>query len=108
MGLSNNEVKELEETSRKMRLELFDLSRPNGGYHFGGSLSCIDALVSLYDKVMKPEDKFILSKGYNHKMFANIKSYFPKNSQETRYAFLEAYNSGKPSFIRLKRDKKVK
>lgn len=42
------------------------------------------------------------------KLFKNIKSYFPKNSQETREAIIDAYESNGPAFIRLKRDKPYK
>jgi len=38
-------------------------------------------------------------------LFKNIKSYFPKNSRETREALEETYKSNKPSFISLKKDK---
>ncbi|OGJ15891.1 hypothetical protein A3K73_01620 [Candidatus Pacearchaeota archaeon RBG_13_36_9] len=37
-------------------------------------------------------------------LFKNIKSYFPKNSSETKEAIIDAYNSNGPTFIRLKRD----
>jgi transketolase len=38
------------------------------------------------------------------KIFHNIVSYFPTNRAETSAAMIEAYESGKPSFISLKRD----
>ena len=41
-------------------------------------------------------------------LFENIKSYFPKNSEETRKAMIEAYERGGPAFISLKRDKELK
>jgi transketolase len=37
--------------------------------------------------------------------FKNIKSYFPKDSKETKKFLLESYRSEKPSFISLKKDK---
>ncbi|MBW1973190.1 MAG: hypothetical protein JRI44_10230, partial [Deltaproteobacteria bacterium] len=40
-------------------------------------------------------------------LFKNIKSYFPKNSKETREALVESYNSSRPAFISLKKDKWV-
>lgn len=40
-------------------------------------------------------------------IFENIKSYFPKNSAETRSAMIEAYESNGPAFIGLKRDKEA-
>jgi len=65
MPLTSKELKTLIERSRKLRIETFDLSREYGGYHFGGALSSIEILVSLYKKILKPEDKFILSKGHS-------------------------------------------
>ncbi len=41
-------------------------------------------------------------------LFQNIKSYFPKNSEETRKAMIEAFERGGPAFISLKRDKELK
>lgn len=41
-------------------------------------------------------------------LFENTKSYFPKNSEETRKAMIEAYERGGPAFISLKRDKELK
>ncbi|MFA5755220.1 MAG: hypothetical protein WC909_02590 [Candidatus Paceibacterota bacterium] len=43
--------------------------------------------------------KWLMSK------FKNIKSYFPKNSKETKFFLLESYKLKKPSFISLKKDK---
>ena len=37
-------------------------------------------------------------------LFKNIKSYFPKDSVETRKAVLESYHSTGPAFISLKKD----
>jgi transketolase len=42
------------------------------------------------------------------KIFKNICSYFPKDSKETRDAVLQSYNSDKPAFISLKKDKSIK
>jgi transketolase len=58
------DIRRLKEASRKLRRDIFDLSRQNEGYHFGGSLSCADILVDLYDQTMGAEDRFILSKGH--------------------------------------------
>jgi len=38
-------------------------------------------------------------------LLKNTVSYFPCNSEETRRAMMDAYESGKPSFISLMRDK---
>ena len=36
----------------------------SGEGHLGGSFSEIEILIALYDKILKKEDKFILSKGH--------------------------------------------
>lgn len=41
------------------------------------------------------------------KLFKNIASYFPKNSRETRKALIDSYNSKRPTFISLKKDKSL-
>jgi len=64
MSLSNQEIESLKERSRILRLEIFDGARKYGGYHFGGSLSAVEILVSLYKKILTPIDRFILSKGH--------------------------------------------
>ena len=40
-------------------------------------------------------------------LFKNIKSFFPKNSEETRSAVLKCYKTKGPTFISLKADKKI-
>lgn len=40
-------------------------------------------------------------------LFKNIKSFFPKNSEETQNAVLESYNNIGPNFISLKSDKEI-
>ena len=54
----------LSERSKQVRRDAIDLSLANGGYHYGGSFSCADILVNLFDRVMGPDDRFILSKGH--------------------------------------------
>ena len=41
------------------------------------------------------------------KLFKNIKSYFPKDSKETKLAVNKCYNKFGPTFISLKTDKKI-
>ena len=41
------------------------------------------------------------------KLFKNIKSYFPKNSDQTESAVLKCYKTIGPTFISLKADKKI-
>ncbi len=55
---------ELNERSKQVRRDTIKLSKANGGYHYGGSFSTVEILICLYDLIMTPEDKFILSKGH--------------------------------------------
>jgi transketolase len=50
--------------SNSLRKSVLDLALEQGEAHLGGSFSEIEILVSLYDYILKPEDKFILSKGH--------------------------------------------
>jgi transketolase len=54
----------LDERSKEIRRKAFELSKANGGYHFGGSFSCAEILIALFDRILKPDDVFILSKGH--------------------------------------------
>ena len=54
----------LNRRSKNLRIETIKLSKPNGGYHFGGSFSCVEILIQLYDKILTKDDIFIMSKGH--------------------------------------------
>jgi transketolase len=54
----------LNSRSKKLRRDIINLSKANGGYHYGGSFSCAEILINLYDKILKNDDIFILSKGH--------------------------------------------
>ena len=55
----------LTKRSKKLRLDIIKLSKANGGYHYGGSFSCVEILISLFDNVLdEAKDKFIMSKGH--------------------------------------------
>lgn len=54
----------LSERSKQVRRDAIDISLKNGGYHYGGSFSCAEILVNLFDVVLKENDRFILSKGH--------------------------------------------
>lgn len=47
-----------------IRKEMLDIALEAKDYHLAPSLSCIDILTAIYDKVMTENDKFILSKGH--------------------------------------------
>ena len=55
---------ELSERSKQVRRDTLDLSKANGGYHYGGCFSIVEILIVLFDSILRPEDKFILSKGH--------------------------------------------
>ena len=56
----------LNERSKQVRRDAIHISKANGGYHYGGSFSCAEILINLFDKIMDREsgDRFILSKGH--------------------------------------------
>ena len=54
----------LNDRSKQIRRDIIELSQANFGYHYGGSFSCVEILISLFDHVLQPEDKFIMSKGH--------------------------------------------
>ena len=54
----------LSERSKQVRRDAIDISLANGGYHYGGSFSCAEILVNLFDEIMGEDDRFILSKGH--------------------------------------------
>ncbi len=66
-------IEELKEISRRMRIDILKMLHESGSGHSGSSLSCIDILVAIYFSKMdhSPDrkredlrDKFVLSKGH--------------------------------------------
>jgi transketolase len=55
---------QLSERGKQIRRDTIELSLANGGYHYGGSFSCVEILIALYDEAMQNSDDFILSKGH--------------------------------------------
>ena len=55
---------QLNERSKKIRLEAIKLSKANGGYHYGGTFSSTEIIINIYDNVITEKDRFILSKGH--------------------------------------------
>jgi transketolase len=47
------------------KLRLLNMHHNSNCGHLGGNFSCIDALMALHHFVMKPSDRFILSKGHS-------------------------------------------
>jgi transketolase len=54
----------LEKKAKKLRQDSFLTFIEKGEAHLGGSFSMIETLVSLYQKIIKKNDKFILSKSH--------------------------------------------
>ena len=56
----NNLIKK----AKKLRQDSFKAFIEKGEAHLGGSFSMIEIIVSLYEKILKKNDKFILSKSH--------------------------------------------
>jgi transketolase len=54
----------LDARSKQVRRDAITISKANGGYHYGGSFSCTEILINLFDTIMTPLDRFVLSKGH--------------------------------------------
>ena len=67
LDMKNKALNELlTDRGKQLRIQTIELAKPNGGYHFGGSFSCIEILIALFDDVLKNDEtnKFIMSKGH--------------------------------------------
>ncbi|MEK6935691.1 MAG: transketolase [Nanoarchaeota archaeon] len=74
-------MENLEKKAKNLRLKTLDLALKTGEGHLGGSFSEIELLISLYDKILTKQDKFILSKGhacYPFYLLLQEKGYDPK------------------------------
>jgi transketolase len=58
------QMTDLELKAKWIRRKVLEMAVSAGKGHLGGTLSCVEILVALYYQIMKPEDKFILSKGH--------------------------------------------
>ncbi len=58
-------IAELKKKAKKLRQNTFLEFIKKGEAHLGGSFSMIEILISLYESVMKKNDKFILSKAHS-------------------------------------------
>ena len=57
-------MEDLNKISKIIRKKVIELLYKHRACHLGSCMSCIEILVALYFKVMKPQDKFLLSKGW--------------------------------------------
>ena len=55
---------DLEVKAKKLRQDTFNAFVEHGEAHLGGSFSIIEMLIALYEKTLKEDDKFILSKAH--------------------------------------------
>ena len=53
------------ELSQQVRSDILTMLNKKGRGHYGGALSCVEILVTLYFHVMNNDDKFILSKAHS-------------------------------------------
>ena len=56
---------DLIEKAKKLRQDTFNTFVEQGEAHIGGAFSMIEMVILLYEKVLKKEDKFILSKSHS-------------------------------------------
>ena len=54
----------LENISKEIKIKAIEMLVKKGGGHFGGSLSSAEILTSIFFKVLKKSDKFIMSKAH--------------------------------------------
>ena len=57
-------LEELKQKAESLRRKTFMAFIEKGEAHLGGSFSMIEALIVIYDIILKKEDKFILSKAH--------------------------------------------
>ena len=62
--MSNKTNFDLIEKAHKLRQDTFNAFVEHGEAHLGGSFSMIEMLLTLYKKILKEDDKFILSKAH--------------------------------------------
>lgn len=107
-----DELRKLEITAAKCRLNALRMVKASGHGHIGGAFSCMDIVTALYFREMrcnaaepndKTRDRFILSAG--HKCLAQYaalaeKGYFPKTYLDT-YGSLGSHLPGHPDMHKL-------
>ncbi len=64
MAFTPDKIPPLEARAKKLRVDTLNLSLETGLAHIGGCFSSIEIFLSLYDIILKEDDKFVLSKGH--------------------------------------------
>ena len=108
----------LNKRSKDLRKRAIKLSKANGGYHFGGSFSCAEILIDLYDSILTSADLFILSKGHGCWVYYCLlieKGFSPKleghphyDPNNGIYCTTGSMGHGFPTAIGLALSKKIK
>lgn len=65
MDLNLSADTELQVLARRARRRLLRMHFERKVGHIGGNLSCLDALLALHHRILRPEDSFVLSKGHS-------------------------------------------
>ena len=58
-------IKKLDQKAHKLRVDTFNAFIKKGEAHLGGSFSMIEIFLTLYEVILKKNDKFILSKSHS-------------------------------------------
>lgn len=56
---------ELDDAIRRAKVRLLTMHYESRVGHIGGNLSCLDMLMTLYHRILTPDDAFVLSKGHS-------------------------------------------
>jgi len=78
----------MNERSKQVRRDTIKLMQQYGGTHFGGSMSCVEILIALYDHILTDNDIFILSKGHAcwpYYVLLKEKGYSPRMEAHPHY-----------------------
>ena len=62
--MSVSKINKAKLLSKKIRLDLLEISQKTKAIHIGGSFSSVELIVSIYFFFKKKKDTFILSKGH--------------------------------------------
>ena len=77
------EIMKLKEDARTLRKKTLELAIESKDGHIASAYSVIELIIYIYEKLLRPQDKFILSKGHGCLSFYNIlrsKGFNPKIS----------------------------
>jgi len=65
MNLDVEKEVKLKQKAKELRKKALDLAVEKKEGHLGGAFSAIELILALYDEILNPEDRFLLSKGHN-------------------------------------------